>query len=377
MMLWLSREMMIDYWLTAIVAIAFWLLLQTREFSDRRWSIAFGLVAGAGMLTKWTFGFFVILPAVWFARRNWKNATVAAAIATAVTAYWYIPAIPFLRTFLKLNTAGGIFEGDPDRLSAGALVFYLRTLEGYQLFLPLFVAFIAGAVILWKRFDQRWIPVVLWIAGGWAGLLLFQNKDPRYSAPLLPAVALITSLAFDRKAVLTAALFAFLVFQHYLVSFGVRTLPASVVLMRGSAGQLSWDWNIYTQTYFGLWGPPKREDWQIEHVLHTVTTRSDKAPVRLALVPDIPRFDSQAFQFYVELLGLPVQINRVGVFDEKALTANDYVVCAENDSEHEASFAPDPRLTSYVAEHPDLFRIVERFALPNHDVVRLYQVHSK
>ena len=62
-----------------------------------------------------------------------------------------------------------------------------------QLFLPLFVAFLIGAVMLVRRFDLSWMPIVLWIVSGWFALVLFQNKDPRYSVPLLPAVALITA----------------------------------------------------------------------------------------------------------------------------------------------------------------------------------------
>ena len=35
-----------------------WALIKTKELSDRRWSIVFGVLAGIGMLTKWTFPFF-------------------------------------------------------------------------------------------------------------------------------------------------------------------------------------------------------------------------------------------------------------------------------------------------------------------------------
>ncbi len=117
-MLWLSRETIIDYyWLAAIVALAMWILLrERRSFSERTWSVAFGIIAGLGMLMKWTFPFFVVLPALWFARRNWKNAALAAAIATGLTAWWYVPAAPALAQFFKLNTAGGVFEGDPNRI---------------------------------------------------------------------------------------------------------------------------------------------------------------------------------------------------------------------------------------------------------------------
>jgi 4-amino-4-deoxy-L-arabinose transferase-like glycosyltransferase len=372
-MLWLSRETIVDYWLAAMVTLAMWTLLQTNAFSDRRWSVAFGFMSGLGMLTKWTFPFFIILPAIWLARRNWKNAMIALAVAATLTAYWYIPAIPLLKEFWQVNTAGAVFEGDPNRLSLGAFIFYLRALEGYQLFLPLFATFIAGLVLLWKRADVRWIPIVLWILGGWLGLMLFQNKDPRYSAPLLPAVALISALVFVRRHALAYTLFAFLVFQHYLVSFGIPTLPDSIIVMRGAEARLSWHWNLYTQSYFGLWGPPAREDWKIEHVLDEVE-RGGNVNVRLGIVPDIPRFDSQAFQFYVDLRDAPVRLNRIQMLSEPAILANDYLLVAENDQEHPASFAPDRRVADFIVTHPDRFQMAESFPLPNGDIIALYKV---
>src|SRR5262249_31765218 len=110
LMLWLSRETMIDYWLAAIVAVAVWVLFKTEEFTNRPWSIAFGVIAGFGMLTKWTFLFFLILPAIWFARRNWRNAALAGSIMAALTAYWYLPSLPVLRQFLSVISAGGRVE---------------------------------------------------------------------------------------------------------------------------------------------------------------------------------------------------------------------------------------------------------------------------
>ncbi len=374
LMLWLSRETLIDYWVTTMVAVAFWTLLKTEGFSNTRWSILFGVAAGLGMLTKWTFVFFLILPAIWLARRNYRNAAIAAGIAALLTAYWYIPSLPVLRQFLEINTAGGVFEGDPERLSFEAIVFYIRALEGYQLFLPLFVAFIAGLVTLKKRMNPRWVPILLWISGGWLGLLLFRNKDPRYSVPLLPAVALITALAFEGRRILTGALMVFLAFQQYLVSFGVRVLPQTVVLMNGVSGELSWNWNLYTQTYFGLWGRPVKEDWKIEHVLSEVSGSAKDRQIRLGLVPDIPRFDSSAFQFYIDLLKLPVRLSRTAALDQPAIADSDFLLMAENQVRHEASFGADPRVNSYILDHPEKFQMAEWFSLPSVDVIRLYKV---
>ncbi len=375
MLLWLSRETLIDYWLTSMVAAAMWILLRTEEFSSRRDSIAFGIVCGLGMLTKWTFAFFLLLPALWFARKNLKNAAIAASIAGAIAAYWYIPAGRSLLVLLNVNSAQSINEGDPARFSLQAIIFYIRAMEGYQLFLPLFIAFIGGLVLLAKHFRPEWIPIVLWILGGWLGLMLFQNKDPRYTAPLLPAVALVSAQVFQRREMLAAVLVPLLLIQHYLVSFGVGGLPPRVVLARGVEGPLAWHWNLYTQTYFDLWGAPAKEDWKIARVLERVTPGA--GTVRLGMVPDIPRFDSLAFQFYITLQKLPVALNRLAVFNPEAITRNDYILVSEKDRGFEpgSAFTSDlSKINAYIFSHPETFQSIDSFTLPNGDVIRLYKV---
>jgi 4-amino-4-deoxy-L-arabinose transferase-like glycosyltransferase len=374
MALWLSRETMIDFWLMALVTVAIWVLLKTKEFSHRGWAVLFGLSCGLGMLTKWTFVFFVAGPALWFARKNMKNATIAAVIAISLAAYWYIPGSAFLSGLLRFNRAQSLTEGDPNPLSFEALIFYVRALEGSQLFLPLFVAFLAGLVLLLFNFERRWIPILLWMMGGWLGLLLFQNKDPRYTAPLLPAVALVIGLVVQKKESLVAILLPLLLFQHYLVSFGIPLLPRAVVLARAGNGLISYNWNLYSQNFFG-WGAPAREDWKVGQVLSMVSKAG--SPVRIGLVPDIPRFDTHAFSFYITRDKLPVTVDRLVVTDESVMRMNDYILAPEGDLTPEPGADYSPKLhdvAGYLAQHPAIFHMVERFSLPNGDTIRLYRV---
>jgi len=373
-MVWLSRETIIDYWLTALVTLAFWALLRTDSFSNRSRSILFGVICGLGMLTKWTFPLFLACPALWLARRNWRNAASSAALAAIMAAYWYVPAGASLLELHRINTAGGVTEGDPGVLSWQAFVFYVRALEGYQLFLPLFGVFLAGAAILYRRFDPAWIPVLLWLFSGWAGLMLLRNKDPRYSAPLLPAIALITALVVVRKEAFAYVLMAVLVVQHYVVSFGTTVVPQAVVLAEGIKGPESWNWNLYTQSYMDLWGKPAREDWKIEYVLDRVTAGTNR-PIRLGMVPDIPRFDALAFEFDAALLEKAVTVNRLWTFAEARIVDNDYVLLAEQDQGFAKFFAPDlDRVRRYVLDRPETFAPVESFTLPSGHTIRLYRV---
>ena len=377
MLLWLSRESMIDYWLTAMVALAMWTLIESDGFRKPKMSLLYGAVCGLGMLTKGTFALFLVLPTLWFAHTRWKQALPAGGIAAMIASYWYVPQARALIELLRINTAGSVAEGDPVRLGWQALVFYVRALEGYQLFGPLFLLFVAGAAWLAWNFKADWWPILLWILGGWGGLLLFQNKDPRYTVALLPAVALISVAVVQSRTVLLAALMPFLLFQHYLVSFGIRTLPETVIIAHGIEGPLTWNWNLYTQQYFDLWGPPAREDWKIAWVLDRIRPTPASDRVRLGIIPDIPRFDFQAFEFYAAAREDPVVVERLAQFDPGKLSGQDYLLVSESPREAPGADQPDiVRINQHVMDHPEEFEVLESFPLPNGETIRVYRVRS-
>jgi 4-amino-4-deoxy-L-arabinose transferase-like glycosyltransferase len=376
-MLWISRESLIEYWLVALVATSILSLLRTNEFANTRSSLIFGAICGLGMLTKWTFLVYIWLPALWYARKNLKNALVAAGVTCLISAYWYVPRFDVLKPVWQLAAAGGKNEGDPPVFTWQSVVFYVRLLEGYQLFLPIFILFIIG--IFWILFrthkDSSWMPIFLWLLGGWTALILIRNKDPRYSAPLLPAVAIICAAPLQKKRIAAVGLFGFLLFQHYLVSFGIPKLPERVVLAQGLQGPLSWDWNLYSQTYFGVLGKPLRQDWQIDRVLKEVTSAHGDT-VKLGIIPDIPRFDSHAFELYINLRHYPVVINKLWVFDESAFYQNSYIIFSEREQGFPGLTPPDGiRISSYVVDHPQQFQILDRFELPGGQFIRLYKVN--
>ena len=59
---WCSRLSLLDGALAGWVAAAGYCLLKSRWFEGKAWTLAFGLACAAGVLTKWTFGFYLLLP---------------------------------------------------------------------------------------------------------------------------------------------------------------------------------------------------------------------------------------------------------------------------------------------------------------------------
>ena len=62
-------------------------------------------------------------------------------------------------------------------------------------------------------------------------------------------------------------LVAVLCFQAYAANFGISWLPEGMVLLPGYQGSLRWDWNLYLQNYFGIFGRPRKENWKQDEIL--------------------------------------------------------------------------------------------------------------
>ena len=110
----ISRLSYVDYALTAMVALAIYLLLKTDGFRNRGWSLVLGLGVGLGLLTKWPFIAFAgapigyvawksgalrqVLYVSWSgsegatrARRLWTSPWVHGVAALLITGAWYVP----------------------------------------------------------------------------------------------------------------------------------------------------------------------------------------------------------------------------------------------------------------------------------------------
>ena len=71
-----SRQYYPDFPQTAVTALAFYFLLKTNFFKDRKFSIIFGITLALSFLSKWSTGFFMIVPVLWYlfpSVINWRK----------------------------------------------------------------------------------------------------------------------------------------------------------------------------------------------------------------------------------------------------------------------------------------------------------------
>jgi len=392
-LIWMSRETILDYWLSAWVVASLVALTRTRGFRERRPSLVLGLALALGLLTKWLFVGFLVFPIIYVCIRErvWRystrmiNVADTLLVAAVLAGIWYLPNLPKLVSYFPENAAIGAREGEPPVLSFQSLIYYLRLLEGYQLFAPLFLLLLISSILVWKKGllqDAKFLVIA--IAGAWLAMTLLRTKDPRFTMPLLGLLAILPAAwlqSWSRAWIsrtAKVALVAFLFFQGYLINFGVSWLPSEIILVRGYQGSLRWDWNLYLQHYFHILGAPLKEDWQQAEIIRTLERDSARSGLRrsLALVPDLPRFNAANFHLYSRLLGTPLRVDHPQTAAAvRSFDGFDYVLMTEGDQGMPWTTLASRSLNQIVVDAPQVFRLVEIFLLPSGDSVRLYSVH--
>jgi 4-amino-4-deoxy-L-arabinose transferase-like glycosyltransferase len=320
----LFKWYMLDAPLTAMVALALYLLIRSDFFSRSGTTILFGVVCGCGTLTKWTFPLCLWLPILTalvvagtdaLAERSLRrlvNVAAAGLIAFAIDGAWYIDNWSQLSADSKrYNVSAAAIEGDPRVGSLRSALWYLWNLLDSQLYAIPFVLFVIGVVVALRRraaLTRNMYPL-LTIVGSYAAFTLLANKDYRYTLPMLPAVAVVAVswLEYVRPRVrswLAGGVVAYSVVTFLAVSFGTSLLPKDATIQLGSHSYVSEliafmpGYNTDATrargiTFFAqhgwLVGPPSHERWYQEDVFREIAVRGGGS---VSFYPAFPAGDS-------------------------------------------------------------------------------------
>lgn len=309
------KEFQLDAPLTAMVALALALLTYSEGFRRPRYTLAFGIICGLGMLTKWTFALCIGLPllvSLWQAARTdfqtkradrLKVIAVAALLAYVVASPWYIQNLGQLRIDMRNGGAAqAALEGDPVVGSTAANLWYLKNLLTQQVFLPGFLLFMGGLawmVMRWRRLRlEQWYPLLL-VGGIYLVFTVIANKDARYTMPLLPGVALVStlwigslSLKAKRIAVGVAALYSLVCIAG--ISFAPKFLPSNLAFTVGDL-----EIPVYAERGYII-GPPTHEQWGLQDVFAYLSCQPTGHRHLVYTGPDTIWFNNWDFTYYAE-----------------------------------------------------------------------------
>lgn len=198
----LSRNTLIDLSLIAWVSVGFYCLHSSENFSKLRGSVLFGVSLGLAMLTKWTalaYFLFPLIPSLWKALRlkNIRNIFISFGISFLLMAPWYVQ--NFVPMMIRIPKLSGLPPASGTHMSGLANIFWYPLSFGEQMGLIFLLLSIPGLVVVFWKPKLR--PLFLWFLGTLVLFSLIRNRNTRYFAPALPAVALLTASSLS---VLTA-----------------------------------------------------------------------------------------------------------------------------------------------------------------------------
>ncbi len=398
----LTRHYLLEVPLVAMVTLATWLLVCTRDFARRGASIVCGLSLGFGMLTKWTFLVFVGGPFLIVAVRTLRcrssdrllNLALALIGGAIVAGPWYLYNLATFPGVLRQAAAYGRAESDPMVFSLGSWLYYLRGLVNDQILLPFALFFVLGLILLLIQRNRGVMTAFLlcWIVLPYLVFSGFGQKDIRFTIPYLPAMAVVTASGFTqfRWPKLRTGMLIFLalyaIFQFAGLSWGLSNrllagvLPPRIQVRLGSESIL-----FYTESVH-IASPPRSENWQAQFMLHRIvdsaTTLTNSRPLMLTVLPDAPFFEPNVFIYYADVEQLPIQIQSVtGVLPindaRTKIFASDYIVTKSGDlgplwSVQDAGVFTE-ELEDKVSELGAQFKLIETYPLPDGSIGKLYQ----
>lgn len=377
---WLMHDAFLDFPLTAAVTVSFALLIRADDFRVRRHALAFAVAAGIGMLVKQTFAFFFVLPALYVSirvlwtrdRRAILNLALAGVVLILVASIWYGPHLQDVIAIYRENRQAAVNENEAALFSFDSNFFYVHALISMQMQLPLAAIFAVGVVYSLVRCRKQSLIPYLWILSGIACFALVANKDVRYTAPVLPAAALISVCwlrefkprpasvqSATRKAagVLKAALVASIA-AWALVSFFNAQWPRAGW---GTAIDTPrYRWMVFARNYYGFDHRPLNDNWSVPEIVRAVSNQQTTSPPVLGVVVNLPYLNPSSVALYARLLanqraGAPlidvrwiIEPSRIDQFDDcdyilvrTGLDKADWVARVERDVEQLTRGNPD------------------------------------
>jgi hypothetical protein len=342
-----SLRFQLDLPLASMVALTLVVLARIDAFEPRGRSVVAGIVLGLGMLTKPPFAAYVLAPLVLTAarirsRRAVANLTLALLIGGALSLPWYGPRLLGLAPQIASRSFKQAAEsGHPDPLTAAALTLYPRWFHT-QFGLVAVLLFVLGLGVAARR--RHWLLLTA-VVPAFGVVELLQNKNLRYTLPLLPVAAVLAGIgagalpARPRAAVRVLLLVAGVV-QVSATAFGVPHVSLPVL-----------------DAPFVIETPPMRTDWRQREILALLARDSRGASATVSVVPNDNFFSVSNFRYYALRDGLPLKFARAWEGEPVGIA---YMVLK--------SGAQGP---AWTAERPR--RIAERFAADPH-LARVFPV---
>ena len=360
-----SRQFMLDMPLAAMTALSLYLLVRTREFNILGWSLLLGIALGCGLLTKWTFSFFLIYPTLFSGgmiflkgtdkARRIRNFSLCILAACALSLPWY--SAHFV-SFL-ISRSHSLVQGN--RSIGGTILYYVQVLPEQTSWLmipPLAV----GIGLYVRKYNLQHLIPILSLVGGYILLTMVILKVPRFAIPLLPPFTVLAcagivgwSMEYEHlKAVRIKSILVFcavIVLQYLAITYVTRDSHIGSIVSR----------QAFSSPIIPVQGGKER-NWQQAGILRAIacdSTRPGSGRRSLQVVPEHIFFNWATFEYIVMLNRLPVTILPIFRSSQKS----DFTVVKTGDLGEDA--ANRQQITNAILSDTLNYEFLQSFVLPD------------
>lgn len=324
---------MLDLPLMAMVALGISILLKTNCFNDTKFSIFSGIALGLGMLTKWTYIFFVIGPICYLILKVYREGNSGEGseriinsskpiwnififlVASILTfGPYYFPILPSLIEETFRYTKGVLVHSPVSLFSFASVSFYPVALWKDMITPFGFIVLTIGILIIsfsknrYKAFLFLWliIPYLVFT-------FVIQNKQPRYMMPLLVPISLIISYAISE----------FEIPNGIAISTKLKKYTISLSLIIFIIFFIREDLRLRNSIISS-----SKVDWKITEIVSVLeqdvseynsSNQSYKIPKYLGVIPDHHFINGQTIRYYTTLKLLPINVIKLQNYRGTAL----------------------------------------------------------
>lgn len=395
----LSSQLMLDFPMSAMVAISLWALITWQSKSTIKNTILLGLAIGCACMTKQLCGAFIVVPAgivflqTLLTRRFSDTAKLigAAVIPAAMSIPWLIVTLPSLQKLAQYNT-NAIGTLSTKMTYSWVLNTYLEAFPS-MMTPALLCGLIASLLIIGSKTHRK---LGLLAASAIGGVLLISTLTwayplDRYSMPALIAPAVYTaagfSYAWSKRSTIFLRLSYFVLagvaaLQYLVFNYAPYPLPVPEVVTKALPYV-----GVGLRTFHDVRMPtnPEQYDWGQTWVLEQIRKVDKELPVYLQVMPNSRPFNVHTMEYAAKLVKSPVIATTVRQWSvtgdtlefspEKAMYYHWYLLKTGDQgntfANDKAKLAFD-ELTNFVRTSGK-FRLIGMRSLPDHSICYLYR----
>jgi hypothetical protein len=323
---------MLDLPLAAIVALGIFTLIKTDYFKNTKYSIISGFLFGLGMLTKWTYLFFVsgpicylVLKAIYLdksqekgfrvhfsSEKSFRNIFLFAFASVVTFGPYYFPILPALIEE-TLKYSHGIPPRGPGSLFTFASATFYTVALWKDMITPFgFILFATGIILLFFSKSSFKTFLLIWTLAPYFIFAFIIQKTPRFMMPWLVPISLIISFCILQIA--SFKLFNRITdFKRYAVSLCI------IVFLTYFFIEVSTLRNTIINT--------SKDDWKINEIVsvieedldsNKINTTSHK-PLFLGVIPEHRYINGQTIRYYAAKRMLPLNVVKLENYRGTAL----------------------------------------------------------